>query len=111
MDHGAEGKACCGPSRGENPGGEAHPFRRVPGAAAAGMVLIPRSVFYFWTAIGSAIWLSFLAIAGYMLEDHYEDVQGWVEPLAWVVVGGSILAYGLHLIHALRRAKQRRDQA
>jgi hypothetical protein len=46
-----------------------------------------------------------------MLEDHYEDVQGWVEPLAWVVVGGSILAYGLHLIHALRRAKQRRDQA
>jgi membrane protein DedA with SNARE-associated domain len=77
----------------------------------AGMVLIPRGVFYFWTAIGSAIWLSFLAIAGYMLEDHYEDVQGWVEPLAWVVVGGSIAAYGLHLIHALRRAKQRRDQA
>ena len=45
MDHGAEGKACCGPSRGENPGGEAHPFRRVPGAAEAGMVLIPGGVF------------------------------------------------------------------
>ena len=77
----------------------------------AGMVLIPRPVFYVWTAIGSAIWLSFLAIAGYMLEDHYDRVQHWVEPLAWVVVGGSIAAYALHLIYAFRRARRRRDQA
>jgi membrane protein DedA with SNARE-associated domain len=77
----------------------------------AGMVLIPRPVFYVWTAIGSAIWLSFLAIAGYMLEDHYDRVQHWVEPLAWVVVGGSIAAYGLHLIYAFRRARRRQGQA
>jgi hypothetical protein len=38
-------------------------------------------------------------------------VQHWVEPLAWVVVGGSIAAYGLHLIYAFRRARRRRDQA
>jgi len=77
----------------------------------AGMVLIPRGVFYFWTAIGSAIWLSFLAISGYMLEEHYDKVQGWVEPLAWVVVGGSIAAYGLHLVYAFRRARRRQGQA
>ena len=90
--------------------------RMLPGirtaiSVPAGMVVIPRAVFYLWTAIGSAIWLSFLAIAGYLLEEHYDKVERWVEPLAWVVVGGSIAAYGLHLIHAFRRAKRRRDQA
>jgi hypothetical protein len=34
-----------------------------------------------------------------------------VEPLAWVVVGGSIAAYGLHLIYAFRRARRRQGQA
>ena len=90
--------------------------RMLPGirtaiSVPAGMVVIPRAVFYLWTAIGSAIWLSFLAIAGYLLEEHYDKVERWMEPLAWVVVGGSIAAYGLHLIHAFRRAKRRRDQA
>lgn len=90
--------------------------RMLPGirtaiSVPAGMVVIPRAVFYLWTAIGSAIWLSFLAIAGYLLEEHYDKVERWVEPLAWVVVGGSIAAYGLHLIHAFRRAKRRRGQA
>jgi len=90
--------------------------RMLPGirtaiSVPAGMVVIPRAVFYLWTAVGSAIWLSFLAIAGYLLEEHYDKVERWVEPLAWVVVGGSIAAYGLHLIHAFRRAKRRRDQA
>ena len=33
----------------------------------AGMVEIPRGVFYLWTALGSGVWLSFLAIAGYLL--------------------------------------------
>ena len=28
----------------------------------AGMVEIPRHVFYVWTALGSAIWLTFLAV-------------------------------------------------
>jgi len=36
---------------------------------------------------------------------------GRVEPLAWVVVGGSIAAYALHLVYAFRRARRRRDQA
>ena len=71
-------------------------------------VEIPRSVFYLWTALGSAVWLTFLALAGYFLEDHYDKVEKWVEPLAWVVVGIAVGGYAAHLVFAFRRARRRR---
>jgi membrane protein DedA with SNARE-associated domain len=74
----------------------------------AGMVEIPRGVFYLWTALGSALWLTFLAVAGYILEEHYDRVEHWVEPLAWVVVGAAAGAYAAHLAFAFRRARRRR---
>lgn len=76
----------------------------------AGMVEIPRGVFYLWTALGSAIWLTFLALAGYFLEEHYDKVEHWVEPLAWVVVGAAVGGYAAHLIFAFRRSQRRRRQ-
>jgi membrane protein DedA with SNARE-associated domain len=74
----------------------------------AGMVLIPRGVFYLWTGLGSTLWLSFLALAGYFLEDHYAAVEAWIEPLTWVVIGIVVGGYLAHLGHAFRRARQRR---
>lgn len=76
----------------------------------AGMVAIPRGVFYLWTALGSAVWLTFLALAGYFLEEHYDKVEHWVEPLAWVVVGVAVGGYAAHLAYAFRRARRRRRQ-
>ena len=76
----------------------------------AGMVEIPRGVFYLWTALGSAVWLTFLALAGYFLEEHYDKVEHWVEPLAWVVVGVAVGGYAAHLAYAFRRARRRRQQ-
>ena len=76
----------------------------------AGMVEIPRHVFYIWTALGSAIWLTFLAVAGYFLEEHYDKVEHWVEPLAWVVIGVAIGGYAAHLAYAFRRARRRRQR-
>lgn len=90
--------------------------RMLPGvrtliSVPAGMVLIPRGVFYLWTALGSTVWLTFLALAGYFLEDHYDKVEHWVEPLAWVVVGIVVGGYAMHLIRAFQRARRRRRQA
>ena len=87
--------------------------RMLPGvrtliSVPAGMVEIPRGVFYLWTALGSFIWLTFLAMAGYFLEDHYDRVETWVEPLAWVVVGIAVGGYAAHLVFAFRRAQRRR---
>ncbi|MBR0672829.1 DedA family protein [Neoroseomonas soli] len=76
----------------------------------AGMVEIPRGVFYLWTSLGSAIWLTFLAVAGYFLEEHYDKVEHWVEPLAWVVIGAAVGGYAVHLAYAFRRARRRKTQ-
>ncbi|QYU71131.1 DedA family protein [Leptolyngbya sp. 15MV] len=46
---------------------------------------------------GSAVWILFLTTAGYWMEDHYDQVEGWLEPLAYVVVAGVIGTYLWHL--------------
>jgi membrane protein DedA with SNARE-associated domain len=63
----------------------------------AGLAHIPRAVFYVWTGLGSAIWILFLASAGYLLEDHYDQVEGWLEPLSYVVVAGILVTYAWHI--------------
>jgi membrane protein DedA with SNARE-associated domain len=63
----------------------------------AGLAHIPRHVFYLWTGLGSAFWILFLASAGYFLEDHYEQVQGWLEPLSYVVIAGILATYLWHI--------------
>ena len=44
----------------------------------AGLIEIPRLVFYVWTALGSTLWILFLASAGFWMEDHYERIEGWL---------------------------------
>ncbi|MBU8546398.1 MULTISPECIES: DedA family protein [Roseomonadaceae] len=63
----------------------------------AGLIRIPRAVFYLWTALGSAVWITFLTLAGYFMEDRYDQIEGWLEPLAYVVVGGFIATYVWHI--------------
>jgi membrane protein DedA with SNARE-associated domain len=66
----------------------------------AGLAGISRPVFYLWTLVGSVLWVSILAGAGYLLRDQYQKVEGLLEPLSYVVVGGLVLAY---LWHVFRR--------
>ncbi len=63
----------------------------------AGLIRIPRHLFYLWTTIGSTVWTAFLLVAGYMLEDHYDQVEKWIDPLAYVVVGGILVTYVWHI--------------
>jgi membrane protein DedA with SNARE-associated domain len=63
----------------------------------AGFAHIPRHVFYLWTALGSLIWIGVLTTAGYFLEEQYEQIAGWLEPLSYVVVGGIVAAYVWHI--------------
>jgi membrane protein DedA with SNARE-associated domain len=63
----------------------------------AGLIHIPRHVFYLWTALGSGVWITFLTLAGYYMEDRYDQIEVWLEPLAYVVVGGFIATYLWHI--------------
>jgi membrane protein DedA with SNARE-associated domain len=63
----------------------------------AGLIRIPRGLFYFYTTIGSTVWITFLICAGYFMEDHYDQVEGWLEPFAYVVVAGILGTYFWHI--------------
>jgi len=70
----------------------------------AGLAGIPRAVFYLWTLVGSALWVTVLTVAGYLLRDQYKKVEGAIEPLSYVVLAGLIGAYLWHVLRARRRA-------
>lgn len=72
----------------------------------AGLAHIRRPVFYLWTLVGSLIWVSLLAGAGYLLREQYKQVEAAIEPLGYVVLAGVIGAYLWHLWRS-RRATRR----
>jgi membrane protein DedA with SNARE-associated domain len=47
----------------------------------AGLVELPRVVFYTWTTLGTALWTGGLALAGYALEEHFHLVEAWAGPV------------------------------
>jgi membrane protein DedA with SNARE-associated domain len=63
----------------------------------AGLIHIPRHVFYLWTALGSTVWILFLTSAGYLLEDQYEKIEAWLEPLSYVVLAAIVGTYIWHI--------------
>ncbi|MDJ0390167.1 DedA family protein [Roseomonas sp. E05] len=71
----------------------------------AGLVEIPRYVFYLWTCIGSALWVMLLTGAGYLLREQYRKVEAFIEPLSYVVVAGLVGAYLWHLWRSRKAAR------
>ena len=52
----------------------------------AGMARMPMLPLLVLTAIGSAIWTTILAYAGYILGANYEQVETFIEPISKIVV-------------------------
>ncbi len=59
-------------------------------AGVAGMKL---PVFLAWTSVGTAIWTTFLAGMGYLLEGGYQQVADWLNPVSNLVVAALVLGY------------------
>lgn len=59
----------------------------------AGLAAMPLPKFLLWSAIGSLAWTSLLAVAGYLLEARYQQVEHWVNPLSTAVVLGIVAIY------------------
>ena len=59
----------------------------------AGIERMPQGQFLLFTALGSFIWSGWLALAGYLLEDQYERVEHWINPVSTAVVVGIIALY------------------
>jgi len=52
----------------------------------AGLIEMPRLLFYSWTALGSLIWVGALALLGYILEEGYEHIEAYVGPIGKVLI-------------------------
>ncbi len=52
----------------------------------AGLVEMPRPVFYAWTLLGTVIWVGGLALLGYWLEGRAAAIGGWVDPIGKVLI-------------------------
>lgn len=63
-------------------------------AAPAGLTGMALGPFLLWSVLGSLLWCSLLTCAGYLLESRYEQIAGWLDPVAKgvlaVIVGGYI---------------------
>ena len=69
----------------------------------AGLIAMPRPVFYGWTAVGTTIWTGGLTLAGYLLEEKFKLVEDWAGP-----IGLGIMACVFGIIGwKIWRARQR----
>ena len=66
--------------------------RMVPGIRSllslpAGMSEMPMPKFLLFSAIGSGLWATLLAGAGYLLGEHYDRVEQYVGPASKIILG------------------------
>ena len=71
----------------------------------AGIAKMNLGVFLLYTTIGSAIWSTALAAAGYWLGDNYEKVGSWLGPAGTVVLAACAIAAAVWLVRRHRRAQ------
>lgn len=64
----------------------------------AGLAAMPKGVFFVFTAAGAGLWTLLLAWAGYQLGEHYEEVAGWIDPVANAIVVIAVLVYLYRLV-------------
>lgn len=60
--------------------------------AGLARMFLPR--FVLFSALGSLVWAGALAVAGFWLEDRYEQVSGWLNPVSTMVI---VVLVGVYL--------------
>ena len=80
--------------------------RLVPGvrtliSVPAGIARMGLPKLIMFSTVGTVAWSGLLAYAGYLLQEHYDRVAGWVNPVSNVVVGLIVLWY-LHRVVTFR---------
>ena len=84
--------------------------RLVPGVRSlisipAGIHRMPLLPFLLYTTAGTALWAGLLAFAGKLLGQNYRQVEHWVGPITYVVLGGILVAFVIRVVR-LKRAQR-----
>ncbi|MBJ7579223.1 DedA family protein [Devosia sp. MC532] len=59
----------------------------------AGLSRMPLWIFLLASTIGSLIWNTFLTLAGYILHEHYEAIEVFLDPLSYIVLAVVVVLY------------------
>jgi membrane protein DedA with SNARE-associated domain len=59
----------------------------------AGIDRLPLATFLAWSLLGTALWTTLLAGAGYLLQGQYERVSAWLNPVSNVVFAALAFWY------------------
>ena len=62
-------------------------------SAPAGIVGMGLPRFLAWSVAGSMLWVGALVALGYLLEDQYDRVAQWIDPVSKIIVGVAVVAY------------------
>ncbi len=59
----------------------------------AGLLNMRLKTFFIWSTIGTAVWSSGLAVAGYLLGRRFEDIDRFVGPVSTAIIAAIVLTY------------------
>jgi membrane protein DedA with SNARE-associated domain/uncharacterized membrane protein YkvA (DUF1232 family) len=77
----------------------------------AGMARMPLAPFLFYSTVGSLLWTSALAAAGYVLEANYRLVGDYVDRASKIIIGLIVLTYLWRLVAGGRLGARVREWA
>lgn len=69
----------------------------------AGIAHMPLLLFLIYSGMGTVLWTALLAGAGYLLQDQYQSIANWVNPVANIVFGLIVLIYLYRVVTFDRR--------
>lgn len=64
----------------------------------AGLAAMPAWKFIGFSVIGMVVWNSILAGAGYLMAEHYDLIEVWLDPLSTIVVVAVVALYLFRLV-------------
>jgi membrane protein DedA with SNARE-associated domain len=68
---------------------------------------MPLTRFVVLTAIGSGVWNALFIALGWLLGENWGQVQGWLGPVSYVVIGLIVLGLVILAVRRTRSAAKR----
>lgn len=78
------------------------PFLRSIVSIPAGVVGMPLLRFIVLTTIGSGVWNAAFIALGWVLGENWGEVQGWLGPVSYVVIGLLVVGLAVLVVRKLR---------
>ena len=74
------------------------PIIRTLISVPAGLAHMPVGQFVLYSTIGAVVWNTLLTGGGYLLAEHYEAIEAWLDPLTLVILATVVVVYVWRLI-------------